>query len=87
MTLDYAEGVLGTSTITVTATDSGGESIETSFTASLVETINETPLNINDDIVTTDEDTSITILASELLNNDEGDNLSITEVTMQLMEL
>ena len=77
LTLDYAEDVVGTSTITVKATDSEGEFVEDTFTVSVVDTVN---IAANNDTVTTDEDTSITILPTDLLGNDEGDNLTLVGV-------
>lgn len=78
LTLGYSQGVTGTSTITVTATDSSNESVETSFTVSLVEPVNK--ITLNNDTVTTDQDATTTILATQLLSNDTGDNLRITGV-------
>ncbi|NJK57778.1 MAG: tandem-95 repeat protein [Pleurocapsa sp. SU_5_0] len=84
LTLDYADGVTGTSTITVTATDSANEFIKTSFTVSVVDSVNNTPnketITAVNDTITTNEDTSVTILATELLGNDMGSNLSISGV-------
>ncbi|MBE9171333.1 tandem-95 repeat protein [Pleurocapsales cyanobacterium LEGE 06147] len=73
LTLDYAEDVVGTSTITVKATDRENEFIEDTFTVSVVATL-------NNDTITTNEDTSIIILATELLSNDTGNNWSIIGV-------
>ena len=74
--LDYANDVIGTSTITVRATDSDNESIETSFTVSVVDSVNDAPneatITAIDDAIATQEDTTITVSASELLGNDNG---------------
>ena len=78
LTLDYENNVVGTSTVTVTATDGGNESITTSFTVTVTDTVVETGLN--NDSITTDEDTPVTVLASELLSNDTGSNLSLIGV-------
>ncbi|MEL7076882.1 MAG: tandem-95 repeat protein [Cyanobacteria bacterium J06582_2] len=78
LTLDFEDGTVGTATIFVTATDSGNASVETSFTVTVEDTVVESGLN--DDTVTTDEDTSVTILAADLLSNDTGDNLSVVGV-------
>ena len=83
--LDYADGVIGTSNITVKATDNNSnESIETTFTVSVVDandgTTDLTNINAVKDTITTNEDTSVTILATELLSNDLGDNLSLSSV-------
>ncbi|VEP15029.1 hypothetical protein H1P_3000002 [Hyella patelloides LEGE 07179] len=84
LTLDYADGVIGTSTITVKATDSENEFVETTFNVSVVDSVNNTPnedsITAVDDAIATVEDTSVVILATELLGNDMGDNLSISGV-------
>ena len=86
--LDYADGLIGTSTIRVRATDSANQSVETSFTVSVVESVEESPnevtLSTVDDAIATDEDTPVTVLASELLGNDIGGNLSISSVNSPL---
>ena len=86
--LDYADGLIGTSTIRVTATDSANQSVETSFTVSVVESVEESPneatLSAVDDAIATNEDTPVTVLASELLGNDIGGNLSISSVDSPL---
>ncbi|MEL7009684.1 MAG: tandem-95 repeat protein, partial [Cyanobacteria bacterium J06588_4] len=78
LTLDYENNVVGTSTVTVTATDGGNESVTTSFTVTVTDTVIDTGLN--SDSIATDEDTSVTVLASELLSNDIGSNLSLIGV-------
>ena len=86
--LDYANGVIGTSTIRVRATDSNNQSIETNFTVSVVESVddtsNEDTLTAVDDAIATNEDTPVTVLASELLGNDIGGNLSISSIDSPL---
>ncbi|NJO98492.1 MAG: tandem-95 repeat protein [Pleurocapsa sp. CRU_1_2] len=86
--LDYADGVIGTSTIRVRATDSNNQSIETNFTVSVVESVddtsNEDTLTAVDDAIATNEDTPVTVLASELLGNDIGGNLSISSIDSPL---
>ncbi|MEL6439667.1 MAG: tandem-95 repeat protein [Cyanobacteria bacterium J06621_8] len=86
--LDYADDVLGTSTITVQASDSENELIETSFTVSIVDSLdnvsNEAMITAVNDAIATNEDTPITVLASELLSNDIGGNLSISSVDSPL---
>ena len=86
--LDYADGLIGSSTIRVRATDSANQSVETSFTVSVVESVEETPneatLSAVDDAIATNEDTPVTVLASELLGNDIGGNLSISSVDSPL---
>jgi hypothetical protein len=76
LTLGYVDDVAGTATVTVKVTDSANKSVETTFNVSVV---NNIPV-ANNDTVTTNEDTPITILASELLSNDMGSNLSISGV-------
>ncbi|WP_019503400.1 Ig-like domain-containing protein [Pleurocapsa sp. PCC 7319] len=82
--LDYADGVVGTSTIRVIATDSNNQSVETDFVVSVVDSVgeisNEATLTAVDDSISTSEDTPVTVLASELFGNDIGGNLSISSV-------
>ena len=82
--LDYANDVIGTSTITVRATDSDNEFTETSFTVSVIDSLNDASNGANisavADAIATEEDTPITVSASKLLGNDMGGNLSISGV-------
>ena len=75
---------VGTVDITVTATDTAGESVSDTFSlqVSSVEVPNQAP-TASADTVTTDEDTAITIAAATLLANDsdpDGDTLTVIAV-------
>ena len=70
-----------TASFNYTVTD--GTDIETALVEVVVNSVNDAPI-ANDDTATTDEDTPITILATELLDNDINldpeDSLSLIEV-------
>ena len=55
-------------------TVTNGTDTNTRFADVVVDPINDTPLIANNDTATTDEDTSITILASDLFANDNNDD-------------
>ena len=61
MTLDYAADANGAADITVRATDTGGLSVETTFTVT-VNPINDTPTTVGIADVTVDEDAVDTIV-------------------------
>lgn len=72
-----------TVTVNVTATDAGGLSVVQQFVVSVAEA-NDAPVATNDNLVSIDENTSLTFNASDLLANDsdaEGDSLNITAIT------
>ena len=76
--LNYADDVVGTASITAKVTDSEGEIAEDTFVVSIVDS---NDIVANNDSITIDENTSITVLATELLSNDVGDNLSLIGVS------
>ena len=78
LVLDYADDVIGTANITAVVTDSEGVSVEDTFTVSITDS---QELAAVGDRLSVDENSSITVLATELLSNDLGDNLSLTEVS------
>ncbi|MEC4983612.1 MAG: Ig-like domain-containing protein, partial [Oscillatoria sp. PMC 1076.18] len=84
LTLEFAENITGSSTITIRATDTGGESVETTFNV----IVNELPTNNNAPITSNDTvETSVNFprvfLVEDLLANDidpNGDPLTITNL-------
>jgi len=78
LTLSYAPNQIGTSDITIRATDSGGAFVEHTFTVT-VNAVNDTPtLNNPIDDVTVDEDASDTIIDLSAVFNDVEDGGGLT---------
>ena len=78
LVIDYADDVIGTADITAIVTDNEGISVEDTFTVSITDS---DELNAVGDRISVDENSSVTVLATELLNNDLGNNLSLVEVS------
>lgn len=81
LTLDYAANKFGTADITITATDSNGASVDTTFRVK-VNSVNDAPITVDDQSSIQQDQTlysSDGVLANDL--DIEGDQLSATLVT------
>ena len=82
LTLNYAANSHGIADLTVRATDTAGDFVETAFRVT-INAVNDPPVAFND-VLGTDEDNSLLISVGDLTGNDidvDGDSLSIISFT------